>query len=122
MAKRILLMIPILGVVSICAFFITHFTPGDSVRIILGEFATDQQVNLLRSQLGLDQSLGLQFISWFSKIIKGDLGQSIFLHISVTEAILSRVEPTFLLGLIGMLIGLVFGVFFGVLSAVMHKT
>lgn len=115
-------MVPILGVVSICAFFITHLTPGDPIRLILGEFATDQQVNLLRSQLGLDQSLGIQFIAWFGKIIKGDLGQSIFLHIPVTKAILSKVEPTFMLALIGMLFGLVFGVLFGVISAVMHKT
>lgn len=122
LVKRIVLMIPILGVVAVCAFFITYLTPGDPVRLILGEFATDQQVDLLRTQLGLNQSLTTQFFAWFGKIIKGDLGQSIFLHIPVTDAILSRIEPTFLLALIGMLIGLVFGVLFGVLSAVMHNT
>ncbi len=115
-------MIPIIGVVAICAFFITHLTPGDPVRLILGDFASDQQVSLLRNQLGLDQSLGTQFITWFDKIIKGDLGESIFLHMPVRQAIFSRVEPTFLIACIGMLIGLVFGIFLGVLSAVMHKT
>jgi len=122
MIKRIFLMIPILGVVAVCAFFITYITPGDPVRLILGQFATDQQVSLLRSQLGLDQSLTIQFFTWFGNIIRGDLGQSIFLHIPVTEAILSRIEPTFLLTFNGMLIGIVFGVFFGVLSAVMHNS
>lgn len=120
--KRVLLMIPILGVVAVCAFFITHLTPGDPVRVILGEFATDQQVSLLRSQLGLDQALHIQFAAWFGKIIQGDLGQSIFLHMPVRDAILSRMEPTFMIAFIGMFTGLVFGVLLGVFAAVMHKT
>jgi len=115
-------MFPIIIVVAVCAFFITHLIPGDPVRLILGEFATDLQVDLLRSQLGIDQSLQVQFISWFGKIMRGDLGESIFLHIPVRDAILSKIEPTFLLAAIGMSTGVFFGIFFGVLSSVMHKT
>ena len=120
--KRLLLMVPIIMIVAVCAFFITHLIPGDPVRMILGDFATSQQVFLLKSQLGLDQSLQVQFITWFGKIIRGDLGQSFFLHIPVREAILSRIEPTFLIASIGMFIGVLFGIVFGVISAVMHKT
>lgn len=120
--KRIVAILPVLGIVAISAFFITHLTPGDPVRIILGDFATDEQTMLLRSQLGLDLPLYEQFIHWLGRIMKGDLGESIFLHIPVREAILSRVEPTFLIAFLGMTIGLVFGIVFGVFSAVMHKT
>ncbi len=120
--KRMLLMIPVLGVVALCAFFITHLTPGDPVRLILGDFATDEQVRLLQSQLGLDQPLKTQFLAWLGRMARGDLGQSIFLNMPVREAILSRVEPTFLIASLGMGIGLVFGVLFGVFSAVMHRT
>lgn len=97
--KRICLMILVLAVVALCAFFITHLTPGDPARVILGNYATDEQVNLLRNQLGLDQPLRAQFFTWLGRVIRGDLGQSIFLNMPVKEAILSRVEPTFLISL-----------------------
>lgn len=120
--KRIVMMVPVLGIVAISAFFITHLTPGDPVRMILGEFATDQQVQSLRAELGLDQPLTAQFISWCGNIIQGDLGRSIYLDMPVTDAIISRLEPTFLIAFIAMFIGVVFGVVFGVISAVLHKT
>lgn len=120
--KRMLLMIPVLWVVAVVAFFITHLTPGDPVRLILGDFATDEQVVLLKGQLGLDLPLQNQFIDWLGRITKGDLGESIFLHMPVREAIFSRIEPTFLIAFLGMGIGLIFGILFGVFSAVMHKT
>lgn len=120
--KRLLSFIPVIIIVSIIAFLITHLMPGDPVRVILGNFASEEQVLNLKNQLGLNKPLYEQFVLWIFKIAKGDFGKSIFLNIPVKDAILNRIEPTFLLALIGQSIGLFIGIPLGVIAAVKHKT
>jgi peptide/nickel transport system permease protein len=120
--KRLISLIPVVIIVSIIAFLITHIMPGDPVRVILGNFATKEQVMQLNSELGLDKPLHTQFVLWLSNIVKGNLGKSLFLNVPVTEAILSRIEPTFLLAIIGQLIGLFIGIPMGVIAAVKHRS
>ncbi len=120
--RRLICLVPVIIIVSIIAFLITHIMPGDPVRVILGNFATEDQVTQLNSQLGLDKPLHTQFVLWISNIVKGDLGESLFLDMPVTEAILSRIEPTFLLAIMGQFIGLFIGIPMGVIAAVKHKS
>lgn len=120
--KRLISLVPVIIVVSIISFLITYIMPGDPVRVILGNFATEDQVMQLNSQLGLDKPIYTQFVLWISKIIRGDLGESLFLNMPVTKAILGRIEPTFLLAIIGQSIGLFIGIPMGVVAAVKHKS
>lgn len=120
--RRLILLIPILLVVAIVAFLATHIMPGDPVIMILGDFATQEQINALRLQLGLDQPLYMQFAIWLKNIARGDLGQSLFLNMPVSQAILSRMEPTLLLALIGQSLGILIGVPLGIIAAVKHRT
>ncbi|WP_172408179.1 ABC transporter permease [Desulfosporosinus sp. FKA] len=120
--RRLSMLFLVLVIVAILAFFCVYAMPGDPVRIILGDFATKDQILQLRHQLGLDQSVYVRFFIWLSRIIHGDFGESLFLHMPVSKAILSRMEPTLLLAVMGQLIGIILGVPIGVIAAVKHRT
>ncbi len=119
--KRLISLIPVIIIVAIITFFITNLMPGDPVRVILGNMATEEQVIQLEEQLGLDQPLIYRFIDWSGNIIRGDLGDSLYLNSSVRVAIISRLEPTFLIALMAQFMGGVLGLFFGILAAVNHR-
>ncbi len=74
--RRILLTVPMLIVMSIVVFLIIRLVPGDPVRTMLGFRATDENVATLRTQLGLDQPLLDQYLTWAGALLRGDLGQS----------------------------------------------
>lgn len=120
--RRLLLVIPILFIVAVVAFLITNIIPGDPVRLILGEFATEEDVTRLREQLGYHLPLHERFVDWLGNVIRGDLGESIFFGTPVVDIIISRVEPTFLLALVGQTVGIVVGVPLGIIAAVKHRS
>ncbi len=121
-ARRLLLLIPVLLIVAVVAFIITNVIPGDPVRLMLGDFATEAEIAAMEEKLGFDQPFHIRFVSWLGNIVRGDLGDSLFLQMPVTQAIISRLEPTILLAIIGQLIGILIGVPLGVLAAVKHRT
>lgn len=120
--KRIIMLIPIIIVVMIASFIITHIMPGDPVKMILGDFANENQIIEMKQQLGLDKNIIEQFRIWSIGVIHGDFGQSIFLHENVTKIILSRIEPTFLLAIFGEVIGILIGIPLGIISAMKHRS
>ncbi len=115
--RRILLAIPVLFVVAVGVFLLLYLTPGDPVSVILGSEATPQRIAELRQQLGLDQPVPIQVLNWFGRLARGDLGNSIFLNMPVTTAILQRAEPTVMLTLLAWLFALCVGLPIGILSA-----
>lgn len=120
--KRLFMLIPVMVVVMILSFLITHIMPGDPVRMMMGDFTTEKQVSAMKHQLGYDQPFFTQFGKWLSRIIRGDLGESLFLYEKVSTAIFSRLEPTFMLALVGESIGLFIGIPLGVIAAVKHRS
>ncbi len=119
--RRLLAAIPVLAVVAVTAFFITNITPGDPVRLILGDFATEGEVQQMRASLGLDQPLPVRFGYWLRRVVVGDLGNSLFLQVPVTQALRQRLEPTIFLAVIGQFFGLLLGVPLGTLAAMHHR-
>lgn len=93
--QRLFGMIVVMFLVVTIVFVIVRVTPGDPAAVMLGPDATPQDIADLRSRLGLDQSLALQYVYYIGQLLKGDLGQSIFLNMPVTSALLDRAEPTF---------------------------
>lgn len=118
--KRLFDLVPVLLVVAAVVFAIVHITPGDPARVMLGDLATEAEVARLRSTLGLDRPLPVQFVSWLGQLARGDLGDSIFLGRPALTAILERAEPTILLTLTSLFIAAVLGIGFGVVAAVKH--
>lgn len=119
--KRLLLLIPIIFIVAIIAFFITNLMPGDPVRVILGNMASEAEVVRLEKSLGLDQPLLVRFFRWFYNILKGDFGDSLYLNASVSEVLVNRLQPTFLIAIFAEVLGIIFGILLGILAAVKHR-
>jgi peptide/nickel transport system permease protein len=120
--RRLLLLLPVLLIVGIVVFTLVHLTPGDPAAVILGPDATSEQVERLREELGLNEPFFVQFFLWFTGVLRGDLGDSLFLGIPVTTALLQRAEPTILLTLYSLFIAVAIGVPVGVLSAIKRNT
>jgi peptide/nickel transport system permease protein len=111
------------GGVAILIFFITQLLPGDPARLAAGQYATEEQVEQVRAEYGLDQSIPAQFASYVGDLVRGDLGSSIRTSQPVLDELLTRLPATLELGLLSLLIAIVLGVGLGVLSAVYaHRT
>jgi peptide/nickel transport system permease protein len=119
---RVLAVIPVMLVVATVTFVLIHLAPGDPASIIAGPDATPDNVARLRHQLGLDESLPAQLFRWYGRLLRGDLGDSIFLRRPVTEAIVERLEPTVLLTSWATLIAVLLGVPAGIVSARYHNS
>lgn len=118
--KRLLLLIPTLCFVTTLVFFLVHMIPGDPVDLILGEQALPTDKELFRKALHLDQPLGDQYLAFYSNLIRGDLGTSLFDRRPVTNLIVERYPATLELGLAALLMALLLSLASGIFAAV-HK-
>ena len=120
--RRVLAVIPVMIVVATVTFVLLHLAPGDPASVMAGPDATEHDVAKIRRLLGLDELLPVQLVRWYSRLLVGDLGTSIFLRQPVLEAIVDRLEPTLLLALWGLLIAVLIGIPTGVVSARYRNT
>jgi len=116
-AKRILLLIPVLIGVSILSFLLIHLAPGDPARTIAGEHASTQTIKALQEKYGLDKPLVTQYWIWFRQVLKGDLGRSIVSNQPVMREILDRFPNTVELTFVSMFIAILVGAIAGIVSA-----
>ena len=116
--NRLLLFVPTLMGSLTLVFFLIHFIPGDPVEVMLGETASSVDKEALRQELGLNQPLGIQYIRFFSALLQGDLGRSLYEQGTVAELILSRFPATMELTLAAMGIALFVAFPLGILAAV----
>src|SRR3954464_2884721 len=92
--RRVLAAIPVMGVVALFVFLLLRLTPGDPAAIIAGDMATPEQLERIRTSLGLNDPLTTQFVTWVGKILHGDLGVSLISNVPVLSMIGQRLEPT----------------------------
>ena len=120
-ASRLALIVPqIFGVVAI-VFVITHLIPGDPVTALVGDYpAPPEYVAQLRHDLGLDQSLWVQFLDYAGNLVRGNLGYSFAYGAPVAEVIGERIGPTLILAASAFLLGTFGGIVLGVIAAVRH--
>ena len=115
--RRLLLAVPVMGVVALVVFSVLYLTPGDPAQVLAGDTATPEQIAKIRASLGLDQPPHLRFALWLWHMVHGDLGASIFSGEPVTHMIGQRLQPTFSLLLLAVVISIAIGVPFGVAAA-----
>src|SRR5918911_1847791 len=115
--RRLLAAIPVMVMVATAVFLLLFLTPGDPAAVILGPDAKPEQVAELRARLGLDQPVYVQLGNWYVRLLRGDLGRSIFENRPVTEAIVSRAEPTLLLTFLATLVAITLGLTMGIVAA-----
>lgn len=92
--RRVLAVLPVLTVVAVIVFMMLRMTPGDPAAVIAGDGASADDIARVRSELGLDQALPLQFLAWVWQVLQGDLGYSFFYKMEVTQLIAQRLGPT----------------------------
>jgi len=120
--RRLLALIPVALVVATVTFVLMHLAPGDPASVIAGPYASADDIRRLEHQLGLDQPLWVQLTRWYGRLLRGDLGDSIFLRKPVLAAIADRVEPTLLLTVLATAVAVLIGVPAGIVSAHRHNT
>lgn len=104
-------------VVAVFIFLLLRLTPGDPAAMIAGDYATAEQIDAIRSNLGLNKSLFNQFFIWINNIAQGDLGESYFFKKQVTELIIARIEPTLSLSIVTIIFTILIAIPMGVVSA-----
>lgn len=109
-ARRLLALIPIALGVSILVFFLIHLVPGDPARTILGNKATPQRVAALHEEWGLDQPLPVQYADFMGRVVRGDLGTSLFYNESARSLVIDRFPVTVYLLAFGALLAVLIAV------------
>ncbi|HWR29361.1 MAG TPA: ABC transporter permease [Negativicutes bacterium] len=120
--RRIILLFPILFGVSLAVFLVMHLFTVDPAEIILGQYATPDQVAVVREELGLNNPIHVQFWDYISRAAQGDLGQSVITKTSITEELMKRFPATAELAVLAICIASVLGIGLGVVSAVKQNS
>ena len=108
----------VLVLVAVMVFALTRLASGDPIAVLLGDQASAQDIAQVRVQYGLDKPVLTQFAYWVKEVLHGNLGNSIFLQRSVTQALAERAEPTFFLAIFAVGIAALIGIPCGLVAAV----
>ncbi len=120
--KRLLAAIPVMLIVATVVFLLLRLAPGDPARVIAGDMASEETIAAIRAEMGLDQSMGTQYVRWMASLAQGDLGHSIQSKQPVTLLIKNRLGPTFSLAAWAILLTVALAIPLGVLAAWRHRT
>jgi peptide/nickel transport system permease protein len=122
LARRMLLTIPVLLGVATLVFSLIHLIPGDPVQAMLGDAASPESVVELRTRLGLDRPLYIQYAAFLKGLARGNLGTSLRTNEPVTTAIAARLPATVELACAAMLVGVAIAIPLGIIAAVWAGT
>ena len=117
-AKRLLMMIPVLLGVSVLVFTLISLTPGDPASFILGSDATQEQIDALNEQLGYNKPLPIRYWDYLTGVLRLDFGTSYTSNLPITEELASKVPISIVVAFTGIAGAIIVGVPIGVLSAV----
>jgi ABC-type dipeptide/oligopeptide/nickel transport system permease component len=117
-ARRLLLTIPVLFGIATLVFALVHLVPGDPAVSMLGEGASGEDVAALRTRLGLDRPLLVQYGQYLTGVLHGDLGTSFRLNTPVARAILTTIPRTLQLAIASMLVATLFAIPLGMIAAI----
>lgn len=121
-AKRLLMLIPIIFGITFIVFFILSLTPGDPARMILGANATPAQVEAMRGQMGLNDPLIIRYVNYMGGVLTGDFGTSWSTREPVFQMVFARFPYTFQLALLSMIVTILISIPLGIYSAVKQNT
>ncbi|MBI4495594.1 MAG: ABC transporter permease [Deltaproteobacteria bacterium] len=122
-ARRLLLMIPTIFLISLMVFFLVRLIPGDTVMMLLENASLgERDVEAYRAKLGLDRPVYVQYGVWITDVVRGDLGASLWSRQPIAKEILQRLPVTAELGAFAMFFSLLMAVPIGVVSAVRQDT
>lgn len=114
--KKIPSVLLVVFATSVIAFVLPRLAPGDPAQAVAGADATPEQVAAVRAELGLDQSLVMQYLNWLGGFVGGDLGMSYIYNRPVSELIVDRAGSTIELALLASVFMVALGLGLGVLG------
>src|SRR5215213_7632195 len=114
--QRLLHTLVVLFGVSLLLFILVHSIPGDPVLVILGTDATPDELERLRRLLGLDQPVHVQYVQYLGRLLRGQMGDSIFQHKPVVALIGERLPATVELTVAAMGVAIAGGLLTGMIS------
>ena len=120
--KRLLVAVPSLLIASVIVFSLARFIPGDVVTLMMEENQYAQDLEEMRAKLGLDRPVHVQYLDWIGRVVRGDLGQSLYTGRPVLGELAVRVPVSLELGGIALFFALLLGVPIGIVSAVRQDT
>ncbi|WP_411839270.1 ABC transporter permease [Paracoccus sp. ME4] len=120
--RRILAVIPVMLLVAVFVFLLLRLTPGDPAAIIAGDMATPATLERIREQMGLNQPLHVQFVTWVGQLLRGDLGVSLISNTPVAAMVADRIGPTLSIAVLTILMSVAIAVPMGVLAAWKHRS
>jgi len=116
-AKKLLLLIPTVLVITFLVFAMMRFIPGDPIHLLLGDMYDQRQADELRHAYGLDQPLLVQYVAWLARLAHVDWGQSVLTSRPVFQDVVSRLPISLELIVLSMLLALLIAIPAGVISA-----
>ncbi len=125
--RRLISVFATLFLSTILIFVLIRISPGDPVKMFLGSpadmplintSAYEERVSELRTELGLDQSFSVQYMNWLKRLVRFDMGTSLYTKQPVGQEIAQRIPATLMLSCCALLIQLFLGLVFGIISAV----
>jgi len=120
--RRIIGAIPVVLGISFLVFLLMHIAPGDPVSLLLGEDATDAEIQRTRHEWGLDQPLLVQYWEFLSHAARGDFGKSLKFGEPVTKLVFERLPATLELAFASLLVSILISIPIGVYSAIKHDS
>lgn len=115
--KRILQAVPLLLVISFIVFTLIHLAPYDAIDAQITSNMSQEEINILREQSGLNKPFLIQYVDWLGQILSGNFGNSLVTHNSVGEEILAKIPNTISLVLPAYVTALVIAIVLGLLAA-----
>lgn len=115
--RRLVLTVPVLLGVATLVFALLHLVPGDPAQVMLGESASASDVADLRSRLGLDRPMAVQYGTFIAGLVQGNLGTSFRYNTPVTREIGQRLPNTLRLALASMSVAILIAIPLGLISA-----
>ncbi|MEQ2472825.1 ABC transporter permease [Laedolimicola intestinihominis] len=120
--KRILMIIPVVLAVSFIVFFIMDFVPSDPAVTVLGDGATEEQLDYYRETHGLNDPLIIRYVRYMEGIVQGDLGTSYAQNRPVWDIFFEKFPNTFKLAVASVVVTVLLSIPLGILAAVKNNT
>ena len=116
-AKRLLLAVPTLLVVTMIVFALVRMIPGNVVEMMFEEQGYAADLDEMRAVLGLDRPVHVQYVTWLQRVLRGDLGTSLWTERAVLDELLSRLPVTLELGICAILFAVCLALPLGIVAA-----
>lgn len=121
-AKRLLLLVPLLLGITVLSFALTQALPGDPATSLVGERASPEVIESIRRELSTDQNVAMQYLGYLKLLLKGEFGRSYYTNRKVAEDLAAKFPNTVLLAVSAMIIAVPAGILLGFISALRHGT